>query len=41
MMHMTLPRFWQHYRQLPLNNNPGSWEHWLTYVVGFAIVAKK
>jgi len=29
-----------HYRQQPANAQPGSWEHWLTYVVGFAIVAK-
>lgn len=30
-----------HYRQQPADIKPGSWEHWLTFVTGFAIVAKK
>lgn len=25
----------------PVHAPPGSWEHWLTYVTGFAIVARK
>lgn len=29
-----------HYRQQHADTQPGSWEHWLTYVAGFAIVAK-
>lgn len=30
-----------HYRQQPADIQPGSWEHWLTYVAGFTIVARK
>ena len=30
----------KHYRQQSMDLKPGSWEHWRTYVTGFAIVAK-
>jgi 2-polyprenyl-3-methyl-5-hydroxy-6-metoxy-1,4-benzoquinol methylase len=30
----------QYYRQQPADIQPGSWQHWTTYVTGFAIVAK-
>ena len=31
----------QHRAQRNAEAQPGSWEHWLTYVVGFAVVARK
>lgn len=30
-----------HYRQQHADSQPGTWAHWMTYVAGFAIVAKK
>ncbi len=30
----------RHFLQQDADTQPGSWEHWLTYAVGFAIVAK-
>ena len=30
-----------HYFQQSADERPGSWDHWLTYVGGFAIVARK
>ena len=30
-----------HWRQTGAPATPGSWAHWLTYVVGFAVVARK